>query len=222
MKPRSAYNTEAFSTEFLQTIKELEHLNETYEAEANVGGYAGVWSAEPKVRLWSISRRLGEILRFFVLLQKPAVVLELGTSAGYSALWMASAVAEYADTAEYGGVIYTVEVAKPKISMAKQFFAKSKLSPHIVQLESDIKDVLLGLDEYTWIDFLFIDAQKDRYLEYLQLAEPHLSDGAMIIADNVVNFREETRAYQDYVLHSGAYFSQLLEIDTGFMVSVKK
>ena len=76
----------------------------------------------------------------------------------------------------------------------------------------------------TWdkkIDFLFIDADKKNYLKYLKKLEPFLNPGAIIAADNAVNFQDLMPDYLDYLRQSDKYYSYLLQIDNGLMISIK-
>jgi len=175
--------------------------------------YKNIWVPQNEIRLWSIPRTSAEILKFLVLAKKAKVVLELGTSAGYSTIWLASAVRQF------GGKIYTIELAKPKIEMAKQYLNKARLNNYVEQIEGDISEVLDRWDKE--IDFIFLDADKQNYLDYLNKIEPFLKKGAILIADNASDFGHLMKDYLEYVSKNPKYFSFLLNIDHGLMISIK-
>lgn len=199
---------------FLNTIEELESLNKTFRVEGGSKGYEKVWLPNNEVKLWSVPRTSAELLRTFILIKKPSTILELGTSAGYSAIWMASALKELGN-----GKIYTIEIAKPKIDIAKKYFKMAKVENYINQLEGNISEVLKKWNKK--VDFVFMDADKANYLDYLRMIEPFLSEGAVIIADNAIDFKDLMKDYLDYVKNSKKYISDLISIDNGLMISVK-
>ena len=153
--------------------------------------------------LAQVPRRTAELLKIFVLIKKPKIILELGTSAGYSALFLASG----------NGKVYTIEKDKRKLELSKKFLKKD----NIIQLEGDISEVLMDWKEK--IDLLFIDADKKKYLKYLKILEPFLNDNVLIIADNATSHKELMQDYIDYVNEN--YNRYLLDIDNGLMISVK-
>lgn len=199
---------------FINAVRELEKLNETYTSKEIPEEFAGnIKSAINEIRLWSISRQAGEFLRFITLSNKPKTILELGTSAGYSTLWIAAA------SRNYGGKVYTIELDKSKIAMAKKYFKKAGLDKHITILEGNISDVLRNWKKK--IDFLFLDADKENYLSYLKQLEPFLTKGSVIIADDANERKKDLQNYLNYVSKNEKYSSFLLGIDHGLMLSVR-
>lgn len=107
---------------------------------------------------------------------KPARLLEIGTCIGYSALIMAPFLAE-------GGKLTTIELDKERYRTAKEYFSRSPYARIITALQGDAAQWLSRL-EGPW-DFVFLDGPKGQYVRYLQLLMPHLSPGALIVADNL-------------------------------------
>lgn len=194
--------------------KELEELDKTYSATKGSKGYENVWVPHDEVRLWSIPRKTGQLLRLFVLARRPQTILELGTSAGYSTIWLA------AGARECGGKIYTVEMAQPKIEMATKNFERAGVKDQVEQIKGDIKEVLKKWDKP--LDLVFLDADKMKYLSYVQQFERHLNRGAIIIADNATNFGNLMKDYLEYVTQNENYISHLVELDNGLMISVRR
>lgn len=173
----------------------------------------GVWTPDGKIRLWSIDRGSAQILRSIALIKKPKNILELGTSAGYSTIWLGSAATEY------GGKIFTVEMANPKIEMAKQSFSEAGLTGCITQVEGKISDVLDAWNKQ--LDMIFLDADKTNYLFYLKKFETYLlNDGAIIVADNAIDYADYMKDYTDYLYNNVHYTNQLIELGNGLLVSV--
>ncbi len=204
---------ESFEQNFLKVCEELEKLDETFLIKGVPEEYKEIWVPKNEIRLWQIPRTSAEVLKAFALSNKSKVVLDLGTSAGYSALWLASAVRQF------DGKVYTIELAKPKIEMAKKYFKKAKLDKYIEQIEGRISEVLGKWNKK--VDFVFLDADKQNYLAYIKQFEPFLKSGSIIIADNASDFGHLMKDYLDYVSKSSKYYSFLLNIDHGLMVSIK-
>ncbi len=137
----------------------------------------------------------------------------MGTSAGYSGMWLASAVEENQ------GKVYTVELAKPKIDMAAKTFKDSGLENSVQQIEGNVSAVLNNWDKQ--IDMVFLDADKMNYLSYIKKFEKFLRKGSVVIADNATDFGYLMEDYIEYVSNNQNYHSFLLDIDNGLMVSIR-
>ena len=202
-----------FEENFQKIVEELEALDKTFVIKGSPKEYEKIWVPNNEIRLWSIPRQSAEILKSLVLIKQPKLILELGTSAGYSTIWLASGARHY------GGKVYTIELTKPKIEIAKKYFQKAGVAENIEQLEGKIFDILSNWDKK--IDFVFLDADKGNYISYIKQLEPSLSNNAVIVADNASDYRDLMKDYLIYVTTSGKYHSYLLNIDHGLMISVK-
>lgn len=202
-----------FDQNFLKVCEELEKLDKTFLIKEVPEEYSETWFANNEIRLWQIPRTSAKIIKFIALSNKSKVILELGTSAGYSALWLASAASQFQ------GRVYTIELVKTKIKIAKKFFQKAKLDKYITQIEGEISEVLKKWTKK--IDLVFIDADKTNYLAYIKQVEPFLKKGSVVIADNALDQKSLIKNYLNYVSHSSKYYSFLLRIDNGLMISVK-
>ena len=155
-------------------------------------------------RLWNVEKETAELLSFLILLKKPNIVLELGTSNGFSTFYMAI---------HKDSKIITIDVEKARQDLAKENLNSFK---NIEFVSERIEDYLPKIDYK--IDFLFIDANKPNYLKYLQILEKHLSNEAIIVADNI-DSHKTTQKYKDYVLNSKVYTTIHLSIDAGLLIS---
>ena len=126
----------------------------------------------------------GQALKFLVWMCGASRVLEIGTFTGYSALAMAEALAD-------GGSVVACEVDENAAELARSSFDDSPVGDRITIAIGPAMDTLRRLAavaEPVPFDFVFIDADKSGYLEYLRalLAGPLLSPGAVIAVDNTL------------------------------------
>jgi len=157
-------------------------------------------------RLWNVGTETAELLSLLVMIKKPKIILELGTSNGFSTFHLAFPTLTQ---------IYTIDVENARQDLAKDNLQSFK---NIIFITERIEDYLPKIDYE--IDLLFIDANKTNYLKYLQLLENHLSNDALVIADNIDTHLENTTNYSDYVRNSDLYTTIHLNIDAGLLVSI--
>ncbi len=119
----------------------------------------------------------GQILSTLVTLKKPQVSLEIGTLYGYSACWILNALDRKAK-------LTTVEFDTDNYLKAKKYLSEHDKNLQVETLNSSGLKVLENWSKDKRIDFLFLDADKGNYLNYLNLALPFLSKGALVVADN--------------------------------------
>lgn len=129
----------------------------------------------------AVSPNLGRLLHVLALTRGARTILEIGTLAGYSGIWLARALPE-------GGRLITIEVEPGHAEVARQSFAAAGLADRVEVREGRALDVLPRLEEEGAgpFDMVFIDADKSPYAEYLQLALRLSAPGTLIVADNVV------------------------------------
>jgi len=111
-------------------------------------------------------------------------------SFGISALHLASAVRDNGT-----GRVLTTELSADKIAAAKRTFADTGLDDLITILEGDALSTLTDIDEP--VGLVLLDGWKELYLPVIKLLEPHLSPGALVVADNTE--MADARPYLDYV-----------------------
>ncbi|SPM33516.1 Predicted O-methyltransferase YrrM [Mycobacterium rhizamassiliense] len=124
-----------------------------------------------------VTPEAGRLLYSLVRATRPATVVEFGMSFGISALHLAAAVRDNGT-----GRVVTTELSDTKIAAAKKTFTETGLDDVITILEGDALTTLESLDGA--IDFVLLDGWKDLYLPVIELLEPRLSTGALVIADN--------------------------------------
>ena len=133
--------------------------------------------------------------------------------------------------AGWGGHVYTTEILKPKIELAKQNFKESGLENMITLFEKDIKNVLRSWRKSLPIDLIFMDADKENYLVYYEMMLPLLRTGGLIIVDNAGRVKMPDGSYVDckhihkfveIVKSDKRVASTYLDFDNGILLAYKK
>jgi predicted O-methyltransferase YrrM len=104
------------------------------------------------------------------------VVLEVGTAIGYSTLHMAEQLER--------GRIVTLERDPNRADQARSFLEKGGVADRVELVEGDARETIGTLEGP--FDLLFVDATKAEYREYIELAEPKLADGGLLVVDNLL------------------------------------
>lgn len=137
-----------------------------------------------------VSPDSGRLLYSLVRASRPATVVEFGMSLGISAIHLASAVRDNGS-----GRVITTELSAEKVVTAKRTFAETGLDDAIEILEGDALATLKKLEGP--VDFVLLDGWKELYIPVLELLEPHISAGSLVVADNTS--MAALAPYLDYV-----------------------
>lgn len=121
----------------------------------------------------------GRLLRMLVQISGARRVLEIGTFTGYSALSMAAGLSE-------DGELITCDVNPETSAIAQSFFDRSPLGNRIRLLRGRAIKTLRALPPDASFDFVFLDADKESYLDYYEAVLPRLKPGGLIAADNTL------------------------------------
>jgi len=163
------------------TARSIEKIEDTwdYKAKNDIHSF-GRKEKNETIKLWSVPHKSAQVLRDLVILTGAKNILEIGTSAGYSTLFLA-------DGAKHNrGRVTTIEFLHEKAKMARKFFANSELN-NITLIEGEAAQVLKNWGRGE-IDLVFLDADKENYAKYFKLLMPHLKKRAIIIADNINDY----------------------------------
>ena len=164
---------------------------------------------------WNISRPTAEFMYNFIKSCGFKNVLEVGTSNGYSGIWLGKAVEATK------GQLTTIEFWEKRFSIARENFIKCGISDRITIIQGSACDVLKDLPQDFKIDFAFIDANKKEYVDYFNLIHPHLADGGYIACDNVLSHKEKTQTFIDAINNHCDYENVILPLPAGLSLGRK-
>ncbi len=171
-------------------------------------------AAERPQKLLNITHDTGEFLSLLIQALKARRIVEIGTSNGYSTLWLADAARAT------GGAVDTVECVPAKAGMASENFARSGHAPWIRLHECDAASYLAGLPDGS-VDFLFLDAERVEYPAYWPDIQRILSSGALIVADNALSHRVEMAPFLAAVAATPGYLTSLVPVGKGELLVLK-
>ena len=164
---------------------------------------------------WNIPRKTGVLINMFIKMMNIQSVLEIGTSNGYSGIWIAKALKQT------GGKLTTIEFYDKRQSVAIENFTKCGVVDIVRPLQGSACDILESLDENEKFDFVFIDANKREYVKYFELVKPHLTEKALIIADNITSHAEKVQTFIDAIDADDEFQYEIVEVPGGILIAYK-
>jgi predicted O-methyltransferase YrrM len=165
-------------------------------------------------RMLNITRDTGEFLVVLVKAMDATRVLEIGTSNGYSTLWLARAARDV------GGAVTTVEVSELKISLAKANFARSGLERFITLVHDNAGNVLRGMPEAS-VDLLFLDSERPEYPGWWPDLKRVLRPGGLLVVDNATSHAEQMAPFVGLVTADPTFTTSLVPVGNGEFLAVK-
>jgi len=162
---------------------------------------------------WNISRATGNFLNMLVKIAGCKNGIEVGTSNGYSGLWLGQAFKDN------GGKLSTIEFWEKRQSIAVENFKKCGVSEVITPLLGSGTDILAEWKEP--VDFVFLDANKGQYIEFFELVDKHLKKGGILTADNITSHPEKVKPFVDEISHDNKYQVEILDLPAGLLVAYK-
>ena len=166
--------------------------------------------------LLSVGPEVGAFLHALIIARRPKRILELGTSYGYSTLFMADAARAV------GATVITMELADFKQAYAREQIAAAGLAD-VVDFRLCDAVAMIGADDGPF-DFILLDIWKDLYLPCFNAFYPKLAEEAIIAADNMIyppQARDDVRLYRAAVRAKADLQTTLLPIGSGIELSVK-
>ncbi|QQR54334.1 O-methyltransferase [Candidatus Peregrinibacteria bacterium] len=134
--------------------------------------------------VWIVGPATGRMLHWLIRVVQPEFVLEVGTSVGYSAVWMASALESNGK-----GKLWTVESHTERFERAQKNIAEAGLEHRIHQVKGHAPEVFREADLPAELDFVFLDATKMEHTAYFEAIFPRLRANAFLVVDNVQSHR---------------------------------
>lgn len=163
-------------------------------------------------RMRAIGPETGRLLNIIARSLDAPNILELGTSFGYSGIWLAEAARAT------GGRLITMELHGYKSAHAQEMAAKAGLADHI---DFKVGDAVQMISELSvGLDLVLVDLWKDLYVPCLEAFYPKLNPGAIIIADNMIRpGNEDVQAYGRAIRAKAGITSILLPVGSGLEIS---
>jgi predicted O-methyltransferase YrrM len=161
----------------------------------------------------SITPEVGELLCVLVLARRPGTVVEFGASHGYSTIHLAAAVRDLGS-----GRVITTEIEAEKAAAAQRNLAEAGLDDLV---EMRVGDALATLEDVQEADLLFLDGWNDLYEPVVDLLEPRLSPGALVIADLSADDPDQITYVERMRAPESGYITVDVPLDAGVVVSVR-
>ena len=164
---------------------------------------------------WNVPYEDGKVLYNLIVKNRYRSALEIGTSTGHSAIWMAWALSKT------GGKLITIEIDDGRYKTALKNFKKAGVDEYIDARLADAHQLVKELKGP--FDFVFSDADKEWYTQYFKDAEPKLVVGGCFAAHNVTNGFGGTKEFLDYVRTLPNYQTTIdRSSSSGISISYKK
>lgn len=164
---------------------------------------------------WNISRATAEFLYLSIIEHGAKSVLEVGTSNGYSGLWLSKALKQT------GGHLTTIEYYPKRQNIAIENFTKCGTIDIVTPIIGSACDILRDLPQDAMFDFVFVDANKRESIDYFNLIHPHLIKGGIYTCDNVLSHKEKVQPFIDAINAHPDYENVVLELPAGLSFARK-
>ena len=163
-------------------------------------------------RLRQIPPETGKFIALLAASAHEGTYLEIGTSAGYSTLWLALACKEL------GRKLVTFEVLEEKANLAAETFKLAGVEEIVELVRGDARE---HLGNYTNISFCFLDPEKEVYLDCYEAIVPNMIKGGLLIADNAISHKDELKAMLNRALNDERVDALIVPIGSGELVCRK-
>ena len=170
---------------------------------------------ETQKQFWNIPRVTGGLINMFIKMMNVQNALEIGTSNGYSGLWIAKALKET------GGHLTTIEFYEKRQCVAIENFKICGVFDIITPIQGSACDIIERFSEEEKFDFVFIDANKREYVKYFELIKPHLTPKAFIAADNIISHAEKVQTFIDAVDRDDEFQYEILKLPGGLLTAYR-
>lgn len=168
-------------------------------------------------RYWSVPRGDGEFLHFLIQATASRNALEIGTSHGYSAIWMGLALEAT------GGRLTTIEIDPARHELARRHVSAAHLAPRVTLIRGDAHVEVAKLDGP--FDFVFLDADKEGQVDYFNTLYPRkLPPGGVLAVHNAIRQAGAMRDYLDLVRKHPDFVTVTVSatMDDGFCLSYRR
>ena len=165
---------------------------------------------------WNIARETANFLNILLKTANSKKVLEIGTSNGYSGIWLALALKETK------GHLTTIEFWEKRQCIARENFKICGVDNIITPIIGSAFNIMEEmLNEGQKFDFIFMDANKGEYLRYFEYADKMLEKGGIIAADNVLSHEQKVKPFVDEIMSRPDYQTEILNLPAGLLLARK-
>ena len=163
-------------------------------------------------RLRQVPPETGRFIALLAASSPNGAFVEIGTSAGYSTLWLALVCRQL------GRTITTFEILDEKIRLARETFRQAGVEDVVELVQGDARSHLADFDG---LAFCFLDAEKDIYRDCYELIIPRLVPGGLLLADNAINHQQTLQPMLDRALNDARVDALIVPIGKGVLVCRK-
>jgi len=189
-------------------------LSELKNELARFGAENDAHETERARRMLNITPDTGEFLSVLVRFGNARRVLEIGTSNGYSTLWIAEAAAAI------DGHVTTLEYAADKVAMARDAFARSGLADRITLVHGDAGQWLAQAADAS-IDLLFLDSDREQYAGWWPQLRRVLRRGGLLVVDNATSHAAQMEPLRALLDADQDFGTSLVPVGNGELLAVR-
>lgn len=189
-----------------EAVLERMHYLERIDARDRTDG------TERTQRLRQIPPMTGKFVAMLAASAPEGKYIEIGTSAGYSTLWLGLACRQT------GRKITTFEVLEEKVVLARETFSLCGLEDVVELVRGDAREYI---KEFNDISFCFLDAEKEIYLDCYEAVVPKMVSGGILVADNAINHAKTLQPMLDRVLGDERVDAMIIPVGNGELVCRK-
>jgi caffeoyl-CoA O-methyltransferase len=163
-------------------------------------------------RLRQIPPATGKLLALLAVGAPEGKILEIGTSGGYSSLWLSLACREL------GRKMTTFELSPNKIALARETFSSAGVEDLVELVEGNVLD---HLGRYKKVAFCFLDTEKELYLDCYNTVVPNMVRGGVLVADNVASHPDSVGPMVRRVMRDKRVDALIVPMGSGLLVARK-
>lgn len=163
-------------------------------------------------RLRQIPPETGKFLALLSANVPEGLLVEIGTSAGYSTLWLLLAAQTL------GRKVITFEMLPEKVKLVNETFRMAGVESLVEVITGDARDYL---EEYEDIAFCFLDAEKEMYGEIYEMVVPRMVKGGLLVADNAINHHKTLEPMLEFAQHDERVDALVVPIGKGELICRK-
>jgi len=164
------------------------------------------------LKMLNLQRQTAELIRALIVGRQPQRILEIGTSNGYSTIWLAASVAP-------GGRVTSIDRDPHKLEMAKKNLERAGLLDRVELLPGNASQIVAGVDGP--IDVVFFDADRFSAPEQLASLLPKLSPNALLLADNALSHPEEIAGYLAAIRKLADFEQTIVPVGKGLSIAYR-